>query len=249
MSGAFVSVQELTVSFHSHGRAVVRALDGCSLDIQQGEILALVGESGSGKSTLARALVRLNRPDTGQILIAGGQDLLHLKNHELRMWRKRTQVIFQDPAAALDPRMTIEASVAEPLSFFGLAKGTALRARVAELLRLVELDPPLASRFPHQLSGGERQRVAIARALGAEPEFIIADEPLSQLDVCTQSQVTWSLLDLHRRLGFTLLLIAHDLRMVRSVAGRVARMSAGRVVEAARTDDFFPQSLLTRSSQ
>ena len=236
MNGVFISARDLTVRFPLPGGASVLALDHICLDIRKGEILALVGESGCGKSTFARSLVRLIRPSSGEILLPldGNNDLARLKDRELLPWRRRTQLIFQDPAAALDPRLTVGESIAEPLVFFRLAERAALGRRVAELLRLVEMDPALAARYPHQLSGGQRQRIAIARALGPEPDFLIADEPLSQLDVCTQSQVAWSLLDLQRRLGFTLLLIAHDLRMVRAVADRVARMHAGCIIELAQ---------------
>lgn len=236
MNGVFISVRDLTVRFPLPGGASVSALDHFCLDIRKGEILGLVGESGCGKSTLARSLVRLIRPSSGEILLPleGNKDLVKLRDRELRPWRRRTQLVFQDPAAALDPRMTVGDSIAEPLVLFRLAEGAALGRRVAELLRSVDLDPALAERYPHQLSGGERQRIAIARALAPEPEFLIADEPLSQLDVCTQSQVAWSLLDLQRRLGFTLLLIAHDLRMVRAMADRVARMHAGCIAELAQ---------------
>jgi len=235
MNSVFISVRDLTMRFPLPGGGSVLALDHLCLDIYKGEILALVGQSGCGKSTLARSLVRLIQPDSGEILLPqhGNWDLVRLEGRELQCWRRHTQLIFQDPAAALNPRLRVGESIAEPLVFFRMADRSALGCRVTELLRLVELDPAVAERYPHQLSGGERQRVAIARALAPEPEFLIADEPLSQLDICTQGQIAGALLELQRRLGFTLLLIAHDLRMVRAVADRVARMHAGSIVELA----------------
>jgi oligopeptide transport system ATP-binding protein len=210
----------------------VHAVDGISFDIHKGETLGLVGESGCGKSTTGRAILQLVRPTAGQVLYAG-QDLVTLKGRALRPLRRKMQMIFQNPYASLDPRMTVGAIVAEPLQVHGLARGKTLANRVRDLIAMVGLDPAHVRRFPHEFSGGQRQRIGIARALALEPEFIVADEPISALDVSIQAQILNLLQDLKQQLGLTLLFIAHDLSAVRHLCDRTAVMYLGKIVELA----------------
>jgi oligopeptide/dipeptide ABC transporter ATP-binding protein len=226
---AMLELTDLRKHFPIGGGRAVRAVDGVSLRVAQGEVLAVVGESGCGKSTLGRLALRLIEPDAGRLRFAG-EDLLALGSAALRARRRRMQPIFQDPFGSLDPRMTVEAAVMEPLRLHGLHRGRE-RARVAELLERVGLRPELARRWPHEFSGGQRQRIAIARALASEPELIIGDEPVSALDVSVQAQVINLLSDLIRDLGLTFVLISHDLSVVRQVADRIAVMYLGRIVE------------------
>lgn len=232
MPGPLVSVRDLVVEYKLPRGRRLRAVDGVSLDIGPGEILGLVGESGCGKSTLGRAIVRLNRPAAGQILFRG-TDLVRLSDRELRPFRRLVQMIFQDARASLDPRMTIGASIGEPLQVLRIARGVAAGRRVEEVMELTGLDPALCNRYPHELSGGQRQRAGIARAIAAEPELIVADEPVSSLDVSIQAQILNLLRDLHHRLGLALLFISHDLRAVEYVADRIAVMYLGQIVEVA----------------
>ena len=220
----------------------VRAVDGVSFDIHEGETLGLVGESGCGKSTTGRAILQLIRPTGGQVLYRD-RDLVRLRGRELRSLRRHMQIVFQNPYASLDPRMTVGSIVAEPLRVHKLARGKALQERVHELLDLVGLDPAHARRFPHEFSGGQRQRVGIARALALEPEFVIADEPISALDVSIQAQILNLLQDLRVRLGLTLLFIAHDLSAVRHVSDRIAVMYLGKLVEVGPAGDLVRRPL------
>ncbi|MGE0639116.1 MAG: oligopeptide/dipeptide ABC transporter ATP-binding protein [Thermoanaerobaculia bacterium] len=211
-----------------------RAVDRVDLEIGSGETLALVGESGSGKTTLARMLARLLEPTSGEIRFAG-VDLLALRGRELRAARRRLQSIFQDPLAALDPRMRIGDSVAEPLEIHRLARGRAIGDRVAALLAEVGLDSELAERMPHELSGGQLQRIGIARALATDPELLIADEPVSALDPSVQAQIVHLLAERRRARRLAVLFVAHDLALVERISERIVVLFRGRVVESGAT--------------
>jgi ABC-type oligopeptide transport system ATPase subunit len=217
---------------------VVRAVDEVSFDVEAGEIVGLVGESGSGKTTTGRALLRLIEPTSGEVRF-GGEDVLTLRPRELRAMRRRMQIVFQDPYASLDPRMRVARIVAEPLDIHRVGTPAERRDRVAELLTLVGIDPALAARYPHEFSGGQRQRIGLARALALGPSFLVADEPVSSLDLSVQAQVVNLFLDLQERLSLACLFIAHDLRIVEHVCRRVAVMYRGRVVERGDTGTLF----------
>jgi len=206
-----------------------RVLDGVALSIQPGEMLGLVGESGSGKSTLARAALRLVEPVSGAVRWRG-RDLLAFTPRELRATRREMQIVFQDPATSLDPRMTVAASVAEPFEVHRLCAPAERAERVARLLGRVELGPELLHRYPHELSGGQAQRVALARALATDPALLVADEALSALDVSLRAQMANLLLDLRAQAGIACLLISHDLRLVASMCDRIAVLAGGAVV-------------------
>jgi oligopeptide/dipeptide ABC transporter ATP-binding protein len=245
MSGAMLDVHELQKWYPLGGgllgrrREVVRAVDGVSFDVRRGEVLSLVGESGSGKTTVGRTVLRLLAPTAGSIRF-DGQDITRLSRRQMRPLRERMQLVFQDPYASLNPRMTVERIVAAPLEIHRRGGTRAQRrAKVEEALQLVGLLPEHASRYPHEFSGGQRQRVGIARALITEPELLVADEPVSALDVSVQAQVVNLLLDLKGRLGLTVLFIAHDLAVVGHISSRVAVMYLGRIVELAETRALF----------
>jgi ABC-type oligopeptide transport system ATPase subunit len=216
----------------------VNAVRNVSFTIDRGETLGLVGESGSGKSTTGRCVLRLEEPTSGEVTF-GGESVLSASGHRLRALRRQMQIVFQDPYDSLNPRLRVHDIVSEPLDIHAVGSRASRRQRVAELLSLVGLDPAHAGRRPRDFSGGQRQRIAIARALALEPSFIVADEPVSSLDVSVQAQVLNLLMDLQDRLGVAYLLIAHDLRMVERVCHRVAVMYRGRIVEMAPARALF----------
>ena len=219
-------------------RGHVKAVDGIDFNVGTGETVGLVGESGSGKSTVARLVLRLINPTAGEVVV-GGQDLAGLRGGALRHARADMQMVFQDPYSSLDPRSSIGRSVGEPLEIHQGARGSNRDARVAELLSLVGISPNLAGRFPHEFSGGQRQRIAVARALALEPKLLVCDEPVSALDVSTQSQVINLLADLQERLGIAYLFIAHDLSVVRHLSHRIAVMYLGRIVETGPAEEVY----------
>ena len=222
---------------------VVHAVNDVSFEIKKGEVFSLVGESGCGKSTTARTVIRLLEPTSGQVLYKG-KDISHLGPNELLPYRKSMQMIFQDPYASLNPRQRVADIIMEPLLFHGIAKTKEeARERCMSILARVGLRPEQAGRYPHQFSGGQRQRIGIARALAVNPEFIIADEPVSALDVSIQAQILNLLMDLKDEFNFSYLFIAHDLSVVRFISDRIAVIYKGRIVELAEAEELFHHPL------
>ena len=220
----------------------VRAVDGLTFDIEDGETLGLVGESGCGKSTTGRTILQLHRATSGQVLFEGAE-LTEMRGDKLRLARRNFQMIFQDPYASLNPRLTVESIIAEPLEVHNMGNRKERHERVKELMELVGLNPSLNNRYPHEFSGGQRQRIGVARALALNPKFIVADEPISALDVSIQAQVVNLLEELQQKLGLTYLFIAHDLSMVRHIADRTAVMYLGKIVELASRDELYNNPL------
>jgi oligopeptide transport system ATP-binding protein len=220
----------------------VKAIDGVTFEVRKGETLGLVGESGCGKSTTGRVILQLYKATAGRVFFEG-EDLTKIHGEELRRMRRRMQMIFQDPYASLNPRMTVAAIVGEPLEVHGISTGKERDDQVQHLLNVVGLNPQYAKRYPHEFSGGQRQRIGIARALSLSPSFIVCDEPISALDVSIQAQVVNLLEDLQREMGLTYLFIAHDLSMVRHIATRVAVMYLGRLMELASREELYRNPL------
>ena len=220
----------------------VRAVDDVSFFIRRGETFGLVGESGCGKTTVGRTILQLYRPTAGKVYF-DGIDLTTLKGEELRRMRRRMQIIFQDPYASLNPRMTVGDIIGEPLEIHGIAKGKEKRERVMELLQIVGLNPYFINRYPHEFSGGQRQRIGVARALAMYPDFIVCDEPISALDVSIQAQIINLLEELQEKFGLTYLFIAHDLAVVRHISDRVAVMYLGKIVELTDRDTLYSNPL------
>ncbi len=248
-----VEVRRLTKHFVRGGgllapRSLVRAVDDVSFSIAEGETFGLVGESGSGKSTTGRCMLRLIEPTSGEVIFRG-QNVLAFDRRRMRAARRDMQMVFQDPYSSLNPRMRAGAIVEEPLIIHRLGSQAERREKVAELFRLVGLDPALLERYPREFSGGQRQRIGLARALALNPSFVIADEPVSALDVSIQAQVVNLLMNLQTQLGLTYLFIAHDLRLVRHICNRVAVMYMGKIVELGVTERLFadPQHPYTKA--
>jgi oligopeptide transport system ATP-binding protein len=230
-----------------HEVGSVKAVDGISFNVKRGETMGLVGESGCGKSTTGRVILQLHRATSGKVFFTGADsqtyDLTILKGEPLRRMRRKMQMIFQDPYASLNPRMTVGDIIGEPLIIHGVAHGKQVQERVEELLKVVGLNPLFANRYPHEFSGGQRQRIGVARALALQPEFIVCDEPISALDVSIQAQVVNLLEDLQAQFNLTYLFIAHDLSMVRHISSRVAVMYLGIIVEVASRNDLYNNPL------
>ncbi|HVL66674.1 MAG TPA: ATP-binding cassette domain-containing protein [Vicinamibacterales bacterium] len=243
MRGPLLEVRHLTKDFVRtkglFGRPTpFRAVDDVTFDIAEGETFGLVGESGSGKTTTGRCILRLIEPTAGEVRFRG-EDILAFSKRRMRAARREMQIVFQDPFSSLNPRMRADAIIEEPLIIHGIGDREQRRRRVRELFELVGLDPGQLSRYPHQFSGGQRQRIGLARALALNPSLVIADEPVSALDVSVQAQVVNLLMDLQERLKLTYLFIAHDLRLVRHICNRVAVMYLGRIVEIGTTEAVF----------
>jgi peptide/nickel transport system ATP-binding protein/oligopeptide transport system ATP-binding protein len=242
MDRALIEVKNLKKRFHVKRGALarhewLRAVDGVDFEVKRNRVFSIVGESGCGKSTVARLLLRLIEPTSGNVLFRGN-DVFTLKGDSLRAFRRSVQIIFQDPFASLNPRRTVYQTVSEPMKIHGLATGQALKEKVVELLRSVGLEDVL-NRYPHEFSGGQRQRICIARALAVSPEVIIADEPLSALDVSIQAQIMNLMMKIKERSGISYIFISHDLRVVEYLSDEVAVMYLGSIVERAKSEELF----------
>ncbi|MEM7445412.1 MAG: oligopeptide/dipeptide ABC transporter ATP-binding protein [Pseudomonadota bacterium] len=238
MTGPLLEVDGLTKTYGHRRTGKVYALADVSFELDKGETLGVVGESGSGKTTLGRTLLRLTEPSAGTVRV-DGEDIAGLSVRALKPLRRRLQIIFQDPFGALNPRHTVGKVIGEPLAVHGIGAKADRTARVRDLLEAVGLDQDAVDRFPHEFSGGQRQRIAIARAIALEPDLVVADEPVSALDVSIQSQILNLIADLRRERGIAFLFISHDLSVVRHVSDRVAVMYFGRIVELVETDELF----------
>jgi oligopeptide transport system ATP-binding protein len=243
-----ISLQGLQVHYRIGGglfseTKTVKAVDGVTLDINRGETLGLVGESGCGKSTLGKAILRLTEPTGGKVFY-NGKDLAHLPQAAMRDQRKNLQMIFQDPYASLNPRMTVGQIIGEPIRTFRIGGEGSIESKVQDLMETVGLSRRFIKRYPHEFSGGQRQRIGIARALAVDPEFIVADEPISALDVSIQAQIMNLLEKLQSEKGLTYLFISHDLRAVRHLSDRVAVMYLGKIVELAPGKDIYADPLM-----
>lgn len=243
-----ISLQNLQVHYKVGGGLFkeakrVKAVDGVSLDIEKGETLGLVGESGCGKSTLGKAILRLTEPTGGRVFY-NGKDLARASQRLMRNERKNLQMIFQDPYASLNPRMTVGQIIGEPIRTFNVARGKFIEQKVQELMETVGLNRRFSKRYPHEFSGGQRQRIGIARALAVDPEFIVADEPISALDVSIQAQIMNLMEKLQKEKNLTYLFISHDLRAVRHVADRVAVMYLGKIVELGEAKTVYREPLM-----
>ncbi len=242
-----LQVQDLKKYYYKEGflssdKIPIRAVDGVSFSIRKGETLGLVGESGCGKTTAGKSILRLIEPSSGQVFFKG-EDIVRLDREGMRKLRPHLQFVFQDPYESLNPRMKVGEIVGEGLEVHRIARGKDKWRRVSDLLEKVGLHPQDAQRYPHEFSGGQRQRIGIARAISLNPEFIVADEPVSALDVSIQAQVLNLLMDLRDQLGLTYLFISHDLRVVKYVSERIAVMYTGKIVEMADSDDLFERPL------
>lgn len=242
----FVEVKNLKKYFGGGGlfrkKPVIKAVDDVSFSIAKGETFGLIGESGCGKSTVARTMIRLYNPTSGSIIF-DGTDITNLSEKDLKPYRRRIQMIFQDPYASLDPRMTVKRIVSEPLTAHNICPPSEYEERVSESLRMVGLDPAHMGKYPHEFSGGQRQRIGIARALITHPDFVICDEPISALDVSVQAQVVNMLQSLQEQLGLTYCFIAHDLAMVKYISKRMGVMYLGRLVEVAPSEELYHKPL------
>lgn len=237
-----VEIKNLKKHFVVNGDQVLKAVDDISLDIFKGETVGLVGESGCGKSTAGRTILRLYDPTAGEVIFKG-ENIYKKNNKEMLKVRREMQMIFQDPYASINPRMTCGDVIGEAIDIHKLAKGKARQERIYELLNLVGLNKEHANRFAHEFSGGQRQRIGIARALAVQPDFVIADEPISALDVSIQAQVVNLLEDLQKELGLTYLFIAHDLAMVKHISNRIAVMYLGKIIELAESNELYKNPL------
>lgn len=237
-----LEVRNLKKYFRVGRNRVLHAVDDVSFQVGKGEVLGIVGESGCGKTTVGRTIARLYEPTSGQIIF-GGIDITKQEEKNLLWFRRKLQMIFQDPYASLDPRMTVGEIIGEPLDVHHLCAGRERVDRINYLLKIVGLNPEHANRFPHEFSGGQRQRIGIARALAVEPEFIIADEPISSLDVSIQAQIVNLLTRLQEEMGLSFIFIAHDLSMVRHISHRVGVMYLGKLVELAPSGEIYRKPL------
>jgi oligopeptide transport system ATP-binding protein len=254
-NGALLEVEDLTKHFPvrsgllvEHTVGHVKAVDGVSFDIREGETLGLVGESGSGKSTTGYCILQLMKPTSGSVRFMG-QELTELGREDIRRMRREMQIVFQDPYSSLDPRMTVGDIVAEPIQVHGVGSRRTRRETVRQLLDVVGFNPNYTNRYPHEFSGGQRQRIGIARALALNPKLIVCDEPVSALDVSIQAQILNLLKDLQRDFGLTYLFIAHDLAVVRTMSDRIAVMTRGKLVEIGPAEEVYtnPQDAYTKA--